>query len=237
MSKSSRLLITGGCSFTEESYYKQFGVIAWPRIIADGIGLELLNVGRGGNNNQAIENQIIDAVNENLDRDPIVMVLWTESTRLNVFDSKSIFLNEIESPGVDIFPRVSPLEYDYKALKHTLRTIWKTKNFVENTGNKFFHTMGLHSVTRIIKVNEKDLAETYLSELYQYNKVIDKIRNDWYFNQLDIPLNIFEFGINFSEDERLECGHPNQKGHEKIAEMFIDKYLKDIQPTQRFVYD
>ena len=134
----NRLLITADCSFTFQ--LKRIDIIAWPKIISNGIGLEVLNISKSSNSNQEIESQIIDSIVEHKEKDPIVMVLWNDSFRLST----------------------------------------------------------------------------------------------------DLDINLFEISFNSSmllENESLSCGNPNQRGHERIAEMFIDQYLKSIQPTQRFVYE
>lgn len=134
----NRLLITADCSFTFQ--LKRIDIIAWPKIISNGIELEVLNISKSSNSNQEIESQIIDSIVEHKEKDPIVMVLWNDSFRLST----------------------------------------------------------------------------------------------------DLDINLFEISFNSSmllENERLSCGNPNQRGHERIAEMFIDQYLESIQPTQRFVYE
>lgn len=134
----NRLLITADCSFTFQ--LKRIDIIAWPKIISNGIGLEVLNISKSSNSNQEIESQIIDSIVEHKEKDLIVMVLWNDSFRLST----------------------------------------------------------------------------------------------------DLDINLFEISFNSSmllENERLSCGNPNQRGHERIAEMFIDQYLESIQPTQRFVYE
>lgn len=134
----NRLLITADCSFTFQ--LKRIDIIAWPKIISNGIELEVLNISKSSNSNQEIESQIIDSIVEHKEKDLIVMVLWNDSFRLST----------------------------------------------------------------------------------------------------DLDINLFEISFNSSmllENERLSCGNPNQRGHERIAEMFIDQYLESIQPTQRFVYE
>lgn len=232
MSKK-RLLITGGCSFTEETYYHQFGVMAWPRIISDGVDYDLLNVGRGGNSNDAIANQITDAVMENKDRDPLVMVLWTESNRVNYFDYRTAFIKIPEIGGSNIYPRVDTIDYSYYALRKTLRTMWKTKHFVESLGLQYFHSIGLHNVMNVVEIHLNHFKDHTLSKAHRYNQLMERIKQDWYFKELGFPIRLFEIGL---IHEQLECGHPNQNGHEQIAEMFLDQYLESTKPKYEFVY-
>ena len=241
---TKRLLITAGCSFTEDSYYHQFGIMSWPRIMSDSLGIELVNLGRGGNSNDAIENQVTDAVIKYADRDPIVMVLWTEPIRINVFDGKTMFLigdmaEEKEYPGSDLWPKVDPIDFSYYVMKHSLRTMWRTKKFVEDMGFAYFDKIGLHSVSEVLSVPVPDLVDTTASKLYRHNKLMERLTENWYFKQLNITRKDLEHGmeLEISDDSRLECGHPDQAGHELIAQNFMDKYFKSLEPRHKFIYE
>jgi len=224
---TKRLLITAGCSFTEDSYYHQFGIMSWPRIMSDSLGIELVNLGRGGNSNDSIENQVTDAVIKYADRDPIVMVLWTEPIRINVFDGKTMFLigdmaEEKEYPGSDLWPKVDPIDFSYYVMKHSLRTMWRTKTIVENLGLRYVDYLGDFHIPNLTKGS---LANAYKN-----------IRSDWYFNNLNFTMREIESGgIDYT---RIPIdGHPDQSGHEKIANIMIDRYMNQLKKKVEFTYD
>ena len=91
----TRLLITGGCSITDQKtkdYLYEGGVITWPTKVADYMESELLNVAKRGRGNDYIENTVFDAILENHDKyDCTVMVYWTEAYRVNLFDSITLW--------------------------------------------------------------------------------------------------------------------------------------------------
>lgn len=234
MSKSSkRILITGGCSFTEETYYHQFGVTAWPRIIADSMDLELVNVGRGGDNNDAIGNRVIDAAIEYKDRDPIVMVLWTEHTRANRYDYRSYFFEERDVGGLWVFPPIQQEEWGESIFNYTLRKQWQTKKTIEDMGLQYFHWIGLHNAMKVINLVCEEFDHPQ-KPAFEYNRILKKIVKSHYFKELNWPLRLWEMGL---IHDQLECGHPNQEGHEQITEIFLNQYVESMSPKQDFVYD
>lgn len=89
---TKKLLIAGGCSNTDQNYigYTKEGVFTWPQVIADEMGWDLLNVGKAGHGNDTIEDCVFDALVQNQDREIVLMVLWSEPCRLNIFDIDSI---------------------------------------------------------------------------------------------------------------------------------------------------
>ena len=90
MSKSSKkLLITGGCSWTSptEPYYKEAGMDKiWPDYVAEFFDWDLVNTGMGGASNEYIQGRTLDAIEQNLDRDLVVMVNWSAAQRMSLFD-------------------------------------------------------------------------------------------------------------------------------------------------------
>jgi len=84
MSTTKKLLIAGGDSWTDPDaqFYVNNGVKhVWPHYVAKNLNTELLNVGKRGMGNEYIHDTIIDAIEENIDRDIIVMVNWSAMNR------------------------------------------------------------------------------------------------------------------------------------------------------------
>lgn len=84
----SELLIVGGDSNSDPtlSTYKENNIMIWPEIIAAENSWDLINVSRSGSSNESIENSVYDAVLKHSKKNPIVMVLWSASGRLNLWD-------------------------------------------------------------------------------------------------------------------------------------------------------
>jgi hypothetical protein len=91
----SKLLITGGCSNSDPRYwaYPKNGVMVWPEIIANDNGWDLINLATAGSSNDDIENKVYDTVLENIDKDLVVMVFWTEPCRVNVWGNNHFQLH------------------------------------------------------------------------------------------------------------------------------------------------
>lgn len=93
-------LIAFGCSYTrgtalddiwnfEEkcSIFPQPSKYAWPQLVADHLGLECVNLGKGGYSNKAIWHTII---NFEFNHDDIIFVHWSFIDRYHYYESKDI---------------------------------------------------------------------------------------------------------------------------------------------------
>lgn len=89
MSTTKKLLIVGGDSWTDKNgtYYIDNGINqVWPDYVAEILDFDLLNVAKEGMGNEYIQGKVIDAIEENIDRDIVVMVNWTCMNRLTPWD-------------------------------------------------------------------------------------------------------------------------------------------------------
>ena len=96
-------VLTSGCSWTDNSLWAKDGnkrmrlpgweVVddsqIWPAVLAKKLDLPLVNLGKRGRGNQYIFDSIID--NLPLGGNPLVCVLWTEATRIQLPNNKEIF--------------------------------------------------------------------------------------------------------------------------------------------------
>ena len=79
-------LIVSGCSFTD-NYAKTIGLKEWPiwpELLADSLGMELINLGKSGQGNEYIYSSLLDTVikEKNIG---LVIAMWTEFQRLDFF--------------------------------------------------------------------------------------------------------------------------------------------------------
>lgn len=251
---SKRLLIAAGCSFTEPTFYLEKNILPWPNIIADGAGFDLLNVGRGGAGQDYISNAVIDAVMENQDRDPIVMVLWSEFSRINLYDyctkwvsTNNKLLDTIPKPPFEnMNPHVGMTmsEKDAMIARNQFRIMWRTKKFVEDLGFEFYAKIGISSLYQIMQIADGGDRE---KRAIHYGMLRKNILKDFYFLNSGITMKELEEGLPKHPKKGdpqsfvdtgifLECRHPNQAGHEIIADAFLEKYLKAHEPPV-FIYD
>ena len=104
-----KLLIVGGDSWSDpnEDYYIENGVDkVWANYVAEFLNADLVNISQGGAGNSFIHGQVIDAINENSDRDIIVMVNWSDTIRITPFDMRKVQLMfNAKKPAEDLHSR------------------------------------------------------------------------------------------------------------------------------------
>lgn len=86
---TKKLLICGGDSWSSpnDPCYVEFGVDRiWTDMVADFMDWDIINLGRGGVDNGYIYGKVVDAIEENSDRDIVVMVNWSQAIRLVPYD-------------------------------------------------------------------------------------------------------------------------------------------------------
>lgn len=92
-------LVAFGCSFTRGtalddvwdfknncSIFPQSSKYAWPQLIADSLGVECVNLGKGGYSNKAIWHTI---VNFNFNYDDIIFIHWSYLDRYHHYEDKN----------------------------------------------------------------------------------------------------------------------------------------------------
>lgn len=234
MSESSRLLITAGCSFTSDLDINiDNGIMHWGHIVSHEMGLDLVNIGKIGASNSYIENAVTDAIIEYHHRDPLIMVLWSEPKRVNINDC-STFFNSVDANWLtddnnytikQTDWKIDPHDWHYKSVRASLRCIWRIQQLAKQYNLRIINALGCWTVP-----GYKDRKN--------YQKTLLKIQEDWYYNELGINMREMENGVleictnHFIEGD----SHPNQEGHNIIAEMFMKKYDKLIEEKE-FIYD
>ena len=86
---SKKLLIAGGDSWSSptEHYYLSAGMDKiWPDYVADFFDWDVIHTGMGGAGNDYIHNVVFDAIEQNSDREIVVMIPWSQAMRLQPFD-------------------------------------------------------------------------------------------------------------------------------------------------------
>ena len=87
---SIKTLIAGGDSYTEVKIDLEGRFMdMWPAHIG---AEDYINVGYGGAGNSFIFNRVIDAIEENIEKELTVIVLWSDSARINLLDCVNVQL-------------------------------------------------------------------------------------------------------------------------------------------------
>ena len=121
LSMTRKLLIVGGDSWSNpnEDCYLRYGVKKiWADVVADFLDMDLINVSTGGAGNSYIHGQIVDAIEDNIDRDIVVMANWSQAIRIVPFEMKLAQLTfNVHMP--ELRPPFGPAKNEcQKALRH-----------------------------------------------------------------------------------------------------------------------
>ena len=221
------LLIVAGCSFSYSNLevYKQHGIFAWPKLVAEHLNMELIEISRAGASNSYIENAVTDSILKYKHRDPIVMVLWSQPSRVNGNDCYTYFL-EPETAVNEWWCshwNITHEDIPYLHVINSLRSIWRTKAFAEQHDIEYHHDLSGCWYIPFTKALKVDWKETK-----------DKIRKNWYFQNLEFSIKKLDGSADYSKIP--DDGHPDQESHEKIANGFIDKYNRKFK-NKEFIYD
>jgi len=142
--------------------------------------------------------------------------------------------------------------HDETVLKYNTREIWKTTKILKSMGIQSISKDGLSLTLGIPWMNTpywKNDPYIPLQDLFwikdRTEKLIDTLAKDKYLLGVKelTRVSFFDDSIqevfNDMEDKWLipGNGHPNQAGHEKIAESFVRAYLQTQTTGQEFVYE
>lgn len=228
---TKKLLIAAGCSFTDQEYpeYIKNNIFTWPRLVADEMCWDLINVGKKGCSNEYIENAVYDAICDHKERDIIVMCLWTSPARINPFSEFNFNITISNSRHAKSNPVCITLknlfklhyESDYSELdklvaNHSLRIIRKIKDICNMKNIPNYHLAGLPFSEATSVAPEEELKNRSIrhDKLYRYLKEKKELIDNWNTGIIDFKNSEF----------LLKCSHPNQKGQDFIASTFMKKY-------------
>lgn len=239
MSKSSKpLLIASGCSFTDslQARYTNLRIDTWPDVVSDFMDWDIINVGKAGSGNDYICNAAIDAILENNDRDLIVMVLWSNATRVDFFDKDACVIvpneyksrvNEIARPALHkdeiiqfnkILHELNYLPSIKWIIKHTIRNIWILNTLCKFNNIKIINSRYLNFLPLQGRYFDDEFLNNQIHELYFKDGIITK-------EDLNLSTILGRDEYCLSKEDR----HPNQKGHNLIAHNFIEKYREKYE--------
>lgn len=249
---TKKLLIVGGCSNSDSNYtpYSERDIQCWPEIVAKELDMNLLNVAKLGVGNDYVANTVTDAVLDNLSRDITVMVLWAAPNRLNFFDFEDyIFPIDInlENSHRSLLEKYSAhaysdlYEFDQAVLNYNLRAIWRLNDFLESRSIKFYQASAYAAHGNIFRMHH---AEEISKE--REKVIINSVPHNKYFSKKYYTTQHWRKNMLWMENSDMmieDDGHPNQKGHNWIAETFLLQVQSKLIPNSgtdkqtEFIYD
>jgi hypothetical protein len=221
----------------------------WPEVLSKKLGYEVVNLGRRGNSNDAIFKSAQDYIIDH--KVDMICALWTQATRLNIHDIENYnwmhsfsHIPEISKWFVDIDKQKNFINIDkfskLLSWKHTalanehLRYVYMLDQLGKYNNIPVYHMQGVRiyfAFTVPNDVRRERKHKEYLNAVLDspYFKILDKQTNiyGWPFYttlggktfKQPIPwvsTDIKEHIISESD------GHPNGKGHQKIASRFME---------------
>ena len=205
MPKILNRIITHGCSFTYGEELSDPALSSWPRLLADNLGTELINLAKPGYNNDGI---IQDILRLNLNMDDLVIICWTSYIRMMFNDKDGWFTLMPHNKMNETF------QYRSTLIKH----------FMDAVDDKWLYQRWLTQIILLQNYLEsqhvKWLFLSAFDNQHQYNKyrkhfidILPKISSS---NFVDWPNGgITEWVYPSPLGPR---GHPLEEGHKKVAD-------------------
>ena len=204
---SRKLLITSGCSWTAGSsrIHQKY---VWPIILAKKLDMDCVNVGKGGKGNEFIYSSLIDKLCtcKNLG---LTICMWSNFDRLEYFDRT-----------VRTYPNFRSGQFNN--LYKSIRYIHAFQNHCELNKIPFLQTQGIFPTQEC----DKEFLDSPQFDLIDRKKFIgwpmySELGGSIMSNKLD-EVDPDQTKLRVSKEDL----HPNNKGHEYIAEILYDAYKK-----------
>lgn len=204
---SRKLLITSGCSWTAGSsrIHQKY---VWPIILAKKLDMDCVNVGKGGKGNEFIYSSLIDKLCtcKNIG---LTICMWSNFDRLEYFDRT-----------VRTYPNFRSGQFNN--LYKSIRYIHAFQNHCELNKIPFLQTQGIFPTQEC----DKEFLDSPQFDLIDRKKFIgwpmySELGGSIMSNKLD-EVDPDQTKLRVSKEDL----HPNNKGHEYIAEILYDAYKK-----------
>ena len=119
MKKNRKILLAGGCSFTEHALVSwvdpsiSTDFPRWPEVLAKKLDMECVNLGRSGCSNQLISTSIFEYLMENPKKEiGLVCCLWTEYTRTSLYNMPDWPANVVQQLLVGFLKKANDVGFD-----------------------------------------------------------------------------------------------------------------------------
>ena len=203
-------LVAAGCSFTEGEGLSDPDTQSWPALVAKKLNLDCVNLGQRGASNDYITNSIMEYALQNDTYDCFFIIAYSDYLRVD-------FCNSINKTVVHL----TPTSRKYPKLRDMFYSEFAEKNY-------FFKKFALNVIKTQAWFETKNINYMMLNGLtnldadlyYEENKFLfENINHKKYKN-----FNNYNFMRIINTDGRQSDGHPNEVGHERIADQ-IYKWL------------
>jgi hypothetical protein len=216
MFKKQKILLTGGCSYTDNAFFSYDKSIPdelrghwdmWPNYMADELDLLLLNTARGGGSNQTIFYNIMEKLITHKDRIDTVAIMFTSFERFNF---SRIFEISPISETITHLDKLSNNDNIYDFVS------WQSELGVKDIGVNFVKSKQFLRSSYPKKAIENSLSYIYMIANYCATNNIKFI-----FSQGIVPFNMH----GYNEAVKQITPHNNKYKEQKndvVNELFLD---------------
>lgn len=204
-------LVTAGCSFTEGFGLPNPKEQSWPALLAKKLNLECINLGVKGVSNEFITNTVIKyfLINDPSDCFLIIAYSGIERMSFGYHDNDEVSVNL--TPNSRIFPKLANTIYpeftnEVYATRKLFLDMMRTQAWLEK---KEIHYAMVNSLSAL-SMNDPE-SKQYYKQLNQKNLI------DFAYINFNVIIG----------DGKLSDGHPNEIGHQRIANRLFEKIMKE----------
>jgi hypothetical protein len=250
------VIVASGCSFTDKDWssnvYPDYDCSypKWPQLVADELGQECVNLGRGGYGNDYIQITLSQFILENYRDIDAVFVSWSEASRFHLYYNKHFnplvwlrgqdgdpysdgytFLTSPYIVGQDLANYLTKIDTAQSMMRKFYNEVYVVQELCKVLGIKYVFSSALRPY------NHKELLQW--DPEHPFKKVIAPTVD---FNSIDkdhyIGWPVWSESGGFCMYDKItktrtararytvgaNDGHPSAHGHKLIADMHIIKY-------------
>ena len=208
-------LVVNGCSFTYGDNLDDPSTQAWPALLANKLGVPVVNLAWGGSGNDRIYRRTVDYFFKDFGSDPFYVIGLSASNRREEYDRKLgefFHLNLIHS-----------YEYTSRWQNQLLELLQRNADPTVLAVNKFNMWLAIINLFKTTNTNYLiadmmgigHILDAEMKELYP--KLYDYVMND--------PNHLSSF-TSLRPFDQLPCGHPNAVSQVRIAHYMYSELKK-----------
>ena len=215
------MILASGCSFTDDKYNSK--LVTWPHLIAKEKKTKATNLGLRRVGNEFIADRLIEELNKDIVVYDEVYILWSGLGRYHykIKDDSYTHYN-LSNYNYLIMPNHTIQIGPYHFIDKFMHTVYKTQCICEKMRVKLTQMQAL--IYPYGPENDKYKTTDLYKEIIKhplYNHITNFI--GWPMFK-DIGGKYWIDRNNYEDQEYFDSsGHPTQKGHQKIADTFLNK--------------
>ena len=217
--KKIRRLIAHGCSFTYGEELQDPSTGSWPALVADQLGVELVNLGQPAYSNDAIVQDIVATKINQIDYSDMVIICWTTYLRMQYQDQAGWFTiwpgreykknilqwNKYDDLREGLTKHTAVLNNDDWLYSRWLTQIILMQSYLESKHVKYLFFSAF------------DNQQQYAIKKQGYRELLEKINHNNFIGWPDKGFSEWAYPCELGPRK-----HPLEDGHRKVADKLLD---------------